>query len=150
MVTINKDITSISTGIICHQVNCRGAMGAGLARAIRARFPKVYEDYMRDFRRGELKLGHVIFSEIYKNPLLCVASLCGQYNYGRSGQYTNYKALEICFSKVVGYRNSNFSTAGGGIFIPYKLGCGLAGGQWPIVLHLIERIIPDAIICKPT
>jgi len=125
-------------------------MGAGLARAIREKFPIVYQDYRNAYNQGELELGHVIFSKIQKDPLLYVASLCGQYNYGRSGQYTNYKALEICFSKVVGYRNSNFSPARGEIFIPYKLGCGLAGGQWPIVLRLLERIIPDAIICKPT
>ena len=30
---------------ICHQVNCQGVMGSGIARQIRERWPEVYKDY---------------------------------------------------------------------------------------------------------
>lgn len=39
---VNGDITKSSTGIIAHQVNCRGLMGAGVAKSIKAAFPNVY------------------------------------------------------------------------------------------------------------
>ena len=31
--------------IICHQVNCKGVMGAGLAKQIRDKWPDVYDRY---------------------------------------------------------------------------------------------------------
>ena len=33
--------------IICHQVNCRAAMGAGLARQIRDKWPVVFDEYVK-------------------------------------------------------------------------------------------------------
>ena len=30
---------------ICHQVNCQGVMGSGIARQIRERWPRVYDGY---------------------------------------------------------------------------------------------------------
>ena len=29
---------------ICHQVNCQGVMGSGIAKQIRERWPEVYKD----------------------------------------------------------------------------------------------------------
>ena len=31
--------------IICHQVNCQGVMGSGVAKEVRERFPNVYEEF---------------------------------------------------------------------------------------------------------
>lgn len=36
--------------IICHQVNCRAAMGAGLARQIRDKWPVVFDEYVKTTR----------------------------------------------------------------------------------------------------
>ena len=30
---------------ICHQVNCQGRMGSGIAKQIKKRWPRVYEVY---------------------------------------------------------------------------------------------------------
>jgi len=43
---IDKDITTVEIGVMVSQVNCRGVMGAGVAKAIRDRWPIVYiENY---------------------------------------------------------------------------------------------------------
>lgn len=42
---INGDITEVTNGYIIHQVNDKGVMGAGVALAIRNKFPAHYEDY---------------------------------------------------------------------------------------------------------
>ena len=39
--------------IICHQVNCRAAMGAGLARQIRDKWPVVFDEYVKGHRVEE-------------------------------------------------------------------------------------------------
>ena len=50
--------------VVCHQVNCQGVMGAGLAAQIRRMFPGVYEDYRRECEKvakpSDL-LGKVLF-----------------------------------------------------------------------------------------
>ena len=38
---IKKDITTIEKGVIMHQVNCQNVMGAGVAKALYTKHPKV-------------------------------------------------------------------------------------------------------------
>lgn len=45
----NGDLLKSNCNIICHQVNCQGVMGAGIAKQIRLTYPsvfKAYEDYV--------------------------------------------------------------------------------------------------------
>lgn len=42
--------------IICHQVNCQGVMGSGVAKEVRERYPKVYEQYHEFMRAKQLRL----------------------------------------------------------------------------------------------
>jgi len=34
------------------------------------------------------------------------------------------------------------------VYIPYKIGCDLAGGDWNIIEKIIEEDFPDAIIVR--
>lgn len=150
--TIQKDITTVIEGIICHQVNCQGVMGAGLAKQIRAKFPNAYTDYMEAHRKGRLVLGNVIFSIESATPPLYIANLCGQNMYGREkGRvYTNYASVRKCLTTVATSREYNFTKSQIylPIYIPFNMGCSLAGGNWPTILEIIKETIPDAIIAK--
>ena len=152
MKVINQDITTIETGIIGHQCNCRGVMGGGVALAIQHKWPKTYKDYMTAYKEGKLVLGNVIpsmVSTIEEDPLI-VMHLCGQFHYGRSTVYTNYDALEKALIEMKRLQ-CLYSEAYGSrlpIYLPYGIGCGLAGGEWRIVEPIIEKIIPDVILCK--
>lgn len=53
----NSDITNVTSGIIAHGVNCLGVMGAGVALAIRQRWPVVYEAYQKNSVLGDELLG---------------------------------------------------------------------------------------------
>jgi len=142
MIINTGDILKVSSGIICHQVNCKGKMGAGIALAIRRKWSVVYHDYMQNYRNGKLELGHVILSMVIPDQLY-VASLCGQDKYGRDRRYTSYKAVRKCLNKVVSYEEL-FSP----IYIPMGMGCSLAGGDWNKMIKIIEEIIPNAIIIE--
>jgi len=137
---IKGDILEVKHGIVCHQVNCMGKMGAGIALDIRRTWPMVYTDYMNAYRQGKLNLGNVIFSEVAKN-ILYVANLCGQYYYGRDKRYTDYDAVKNCLKELVKYDDGRLT-----IYIPKGMGCSLAGGNWSIVSGLIDEIIPNAIV----
>ncbi len=42
---IDGDLFSTKSNYICHQVNCQGKMGSGVAKQIRTKFPTVYKWY---------------------------------------------------------------------------------------------------------
>jgi O-acetyl-ADP-ribose deacetylase (regulator of RNase III) len=65
MQIISADILSIDSGIITHQVNCRGVMGAGLAKALRKRYPAIFPEYRKLCINGQLRPGMI--------QLICVA-----------------------------------------------------------------------------
>jgi O-acetyl-ADP-ribose deacetylase (regulator of RNase III) len=133
-----KNILDVTDGIICQQVNCKGVMGAGLALQIRNKYPTVYDAYRKYYKKGLLDLGVVFMVPV--SSTLIVANLCGQYGYGRDKQYTDYYALMDCFSFL------QTSRRGKNIYIPYKMGCRLGGGDWKKVNHIIKQYLPDAII----
>lgn len=115
--------------IICHQVNCMGVMGAGLAKQVRDKWPVVFSEYKKICDPD--KLGD--FQMVQVAPQLYVANLFGQLSFGRDKRQTNYAALGTAlFRAMKEHTNATFR-------VPYGLGCGLAGGNWATVLNLIEE-----------
>ena len=116
--------------IICHQVNCKGVMGAGLAKQVRDKWPVVFSEYKKIC--GHDKLGD--FQMVQVAPQLYVANLFGQLNFGRDKRQTNYAALTAAlFGAMKEHPGATFR-------VPYGLGCGLAGGNWETVLNIIKEI----------
>lgn len=134
---IKGDILDVTDGIIVQQVNCFGVMGAGLAKQIRDKWPKVYNHYLDKVSyapRSKDLLGMTCWSKIDSN--LSVASIFGQYDYGHSGTYTIYPALFKGLDFVFGISESDKLP----IYIPKGLGCGLAGGNWIFVEDYIKGL----------
>ena len=115
-----------------------------MALQIRNKFPQVYEDYIAELHEGQLFLGNTIITEVDAVNQLYVASLCGQYKYGRKGLFTDYDAFEASLRKVKVYNDRIGELP---VYIPYFIGCGLAGGDWNIISRIIDEHIPKAIIC---
>jgi O-acetyl-ADP-ribose deacetylase (regulator of RNase III) len=136
MKTIPGDILNITEGIICHQVNCKGVMGTGIALKIRKKWPHVYNDYRWAYKEGLLFLGNMLTTRA--RPGLHVAHLCGQDGYGRDKMYTDYEALAKCMTTL--------SAIDRPIWIPRGMGCSNAGGDWTIVSDMIEHLLPSATI----
>ena len=127
------DILTSNADIICHQVNCNGVMGAGLAKQIRERYPKVYELYRNRCRDsiGSL-LGQNQYILVDDNKW--IANLFCQDGYGRDKRYTDYGALTKSFTSLICDMGECV------IAIPYGIGCGLAGGDWNIVSGIIKDV----------
>lgn len=135
----NGDLLNSNANIIAHQVNARGVMGSGVALAVKTKYPEVFQSYRKFFEEGKLKLGKVDFAKTNDGKI--VANMCGQDRYGRDGkQYTDYEALEKCFDKTARYmKEKNLDS----IAFPFKLGCGLGGGDWNIVFAMIKEYFKD-------
>lgn len=147
---IKCDIFESGADIICHQVNCQGVMGSGIAKQVKEKYPKVYEAYVSECKRhsSEELLGGAQVVQL--NNTICIANLFGQDKYGYDGKvYTDYKALENALFEVAVWATVNDKTK---IAIPYKLGCARGGGDWNIVYEMITRLFDfeqfEILICE--
>jgi O-acetyl-ADP-ribose deacetylase (regulator of RNase III) len=135
---VTGDLLSAPSDYIAHQANCRGVMGAGLAKQIRILNPKLFELYQqfcRNYKATDL-LGK---SFIYNN----IITVFGQLNYGfdKSVVYTDYNALRRAFTAI-----HNRLPIDKSIAFPFGFGCGLANGDWNIVEQLINDCFPNRTI----
>jgi len=128
--------------IIGHVVNCQGVMGSGIAKLIKQKYPTVFEDYqetLQDFDAFQQDpLGHVEICYLDAYPK-AVVNFYAQRYYGAGERHLNYGALANGFAwlstkldkqNVVGF--------------PYKMGSDRAGGDWGIVLEMIEFFFKDS------
>jgi len=141
MVYVNGDILTPVTDdrptIVCHQVNCKGVMGSGLAKQVRAELPGVYEVYKEKCDAGFARLGQVQVCSAILTTGYLVANVFGQWGYGTEKRHTDYEALRNAFTYLA-EAYSQYT-----IRIPYKMGCGLGGGDWEIVESIIKETLCD-------
>jgi O-acetyl-ADP-ribose deacetylase (regulator of RNase III) len=129
---INTNILDVTDGTIVHSVNCMGPQG-GLAGAIAKKWPHVrnkYLEYIRLLQNSPMIMGDVLYVQAEKDIL--ISNIFGQYNISNHSRQTEYAALKQGFIDVA-------KKAVGDIHIPYKIGCGLGGGDWDLVWQLIEN-----------
>lgn len=143
--TVKKDILTVEKGIICHQVNCRGVMGAGLAKAIAKKWPQVERKYAGAVRASRDILGACLLTDAQEG--IIVANLFGQRGTGTFQRQTHYGALANAMCEL---RQANIESYRQPLYIPYGMGCGLGGGDWTIVHELIAGVLKDqtVYICK--
>lgn len=142
------DVLEAEADMICHQTNCLGIMGAGLASQIKQKYPKVYEKY-------KLKCGIYLTESMYEPsipPLLgqaqlveidndkYIANLFGQMGIGEGEVLTDYNALKNAFYDALKQLYFNLDKpAEIVVAIPCFIGCGIAGGDWNIVFKFIKE-----------
>ncbi len=146
---IPKDITTVKApAMIMQGVNCQGAMGSGVARALYEKWPIVKKEYL-ETPVEEMKLG--IVQAVKVEPDLYVLNCFTQEYFGNDGRkYASAKAIRNClmYIKFLGIRFKIYN-----IYAPL-IGCGLGGLDWETeVLPEFERFEAENIkfnitICK--
>lgn len=142
---IKGNILDYDNDIIVQQVNCKGVMGAGLAKQIMDMYPEVPIEYknfvvkkMKTLKDTSQLLGETLFVDVYDGKI--IANIFGQNNirtdYMDKTVYTNTEAL------VEGFKNvkKKAQELGMSVGIPTYIGCGLAGGDWHKIKPLIEDL----------
>lgn len=143
---IKMNAVDVNEGILAHGCNIMGVMDAGIALAIREKWPQVFEQYKdvcemfsETDEESEL-LGVVDMVRISEEPSLMVANCITHGGIGIGGIYADIFAVEMSLNKVVEYaRVEGIDT----IYMP-KIGCGLGGLKWdedvkPIVEEISEN-----------
>lgn len=151
--TVNGDLLQSNLPLIAHQTNCLGVMGAGIAKAIKNKWSIVYTQYVdkcRHYNYSKDLLGKCQVCVTEDEPIKFVANLFGEYSFTESvapfeNRHTDYDALKksLLHLKAI-CENTEVTKIG----IPYKLGCGLAGGDWDEVVYpmLQELFANDSTI----
>ena len=146
---IKCDIFESGADIICHQVNCQGVMGSGVAKQIREKYPWVYATYKRAcdnaHSSGSRLLGRC--QSVFIDEQRLIVNIFAQDNFGYDGNcYTDYNALRDCLEMIKDrYHNKTLA-------IPYLMACHRGGGSWDIVSKMIEEVFADndceILICE--
>ena len=133
---VNGNLLDMKTNFICHQVNCQGVMGSGLAKQIREKWPCVYDVYKK--RVSPKELGKICLVNIVGNiPIQGVINMFAQDGYGSDGRrYTSYDAFWNCLHEI-----KNILPKGDSIAFPDHIGCGLGGANWNIIRAMIEEVL---------
>lgn len=133
------NILEVKKGIICHQVNCMGVMGGGLAMQIKKKYPNVFMAYhtLCKLYNPETLIGTTQIVECDSNNI--IVNVFGQKNHTGEKVLTDYYALLEAFtSLLMQVKAGDFGKTN--ILMPYKIGCGLAGGDWDIVYGILNGL----------
>jgi O-acetyl-ADP-ribose deacetylase (regulator of RNase III) len=172
MKIIQQNMLEIGSGVLFHQVNCQGIMGGGIAYALAKKFPGLEKAYreniaMRvknakndrefigsyltedgdilceDGLANDVMLGSTFLWTAPK-PNLYIANVFGQGYVSSIHRMTSYDATVRAFEVLT----KNDIIRNNPLYFPFKMGCGLGGGDWDIYSAIINRYFPDAIICQ--
>lgn len=149
----NGNILDSGADIICHQVNCQGAMNSGVAKAIRQKWPKVYTEYKAKCDYEEATVNDLYGQ--YENPIdwsecllgdiqvvlveenKAVINMFAQQYYGYDQKrYTSYDAFWYCLGRIKRIINPEKTIA-----FPARIGCVRGGANWNVILTMIEEVL---------
>lgn len=140
---IEGNLLDSTAEYILQQVNCQRKMNSGVAKAIREKWPIVFEKYF-DYciitnAKIEPLLGTVL--PVRVNDTQTVLNLFAQENFGYDGRrYTSYDAIDTCFEKVAKKCEKDGIKS---IALPYHMSCDRGGANWNIIMEMIKQHFED-------
>lgn len=132
--------------VIVHGCNAKGIMGSGVAKAIKEKYPKAFEEYRLFYEQNGLKLGQTIWVDCEKH---IIVNAITQESFGKDGKrYVSYDAITSCFHDInaIGRMSqldeSNAHKPFKSIALPL-IGAGLGGGDWNVISGIISEQCED-------
>lgn len=168
---ITGNILDIDCGIICQQVNCAGGYGAGISGKISWKYPEVEKRYRKLCRttpKNEL-LG--MCQPVRVSDTLIIVNIFAEMDYANAYETgivsTDMDALveglrKVC-EKYTGWtrnttgagdagsgRNNNKASEEGHakVYVPWRIGCGLAGGDWDELCRRVDGLELSIVAVK--
>lgn len=133
--TILGNLCDATEEYIVHQCNCRTYTAKGVASALFQRFP--YANSYR-IRQTPSSTGSIERFGDGKEQRFIVSFYaqrnCGPCSYSSETYEQRLEWFESCFEQLIHQYHPK------SIAMPFKIGCGLAGGDWNIYLALLKRL----------
>jgi len=122
--------------VIMHCANLQNVFGSGVAKSIKERYPAAYEaDTEHHTKNRKSPISYAGFAGYNR----AIVNLYGQEFYGRDKRHLNYGRLAEALIEA----RSCVYTLKTKIGIPYNMGCDRAGGDFNIVLEMVEYIFRE-------
>ena len=137
---VKGNLLDATEHIIAHQVNCQRKMNSGVAKAIREKYPDVYEEY----RNTEPELGktETVYAYDDNGDRKIILNMYSQNMYGYDGkQYTNYDAFRQCCKTIV--ENCRNMTKKYTVAMPYKIASDRGGADWDKIMDILLEEFTD-------
>lgn len=138
------DLLESNCSHIIHGCNAQRVMNAGIAKAIRTKWPGVWKDYS-SAPDDIMQPGNIIWTAPNngdENPYRIISAITQKY-YGRdtARRYVSYDAIDKCLRGAafgIDMSHSSNST----IAMP-MIGAGLGGGDWGVISSIIKSVEED-------
>ena len=149
--TINGDLLEATDTIICHQINCRSRGTAGIAAKIFKKFPWAnnYDSprtpgffYLRGNGKDQRFVIGIAGQIMPGLPSKDIKSLDSKWN--REDYFI--QALSYMKEMIYNWKDNPEFPPLESIAFPYKIGCGLGGGDWSVYSTLLQRFAHDISI----
>lgn len=128
--------------VLVHGCNCMCNMGAGIALAIKNKYPEAYNVDLQTKKGASNKLGTYSRANISRsNGSFVIVNAYTQYDWKGNGVLADYSAVRQVFRTI----KKDFA----GLRIVYPLiGAGLAKGNWQIIKSIIdEELVGETHYC---
>lgn len=142
IIEIKGNLLDSKSQIIVHQTNTQCSMGAGVAKMIKEKWPLVYHQYALLCKAHsyapESLLGNIQLLNINEGQK--IVNLFAQNTLLPNKCNTDYDAFKKGIHNLVCYCKSNNIES---VAFPYKIGCGLGGGDWDKINTIIQEGFKD-------
>lgn len=142
---INGDLLESEAKYLCHQCNCVTTSYSGLAKFIFQKYPysDIYSmrENVKDLPIPGQEPGNIIICGDGENNRYIINMIAQFYPGYAKFKYDTIddriKYFKRCLSEIKKINNLE------SIAFPYKIGCGLAGGEWDIYEKMIDDFASD-------
>ena len=124
---ITGDITAITDGYIMHQVNCQNVMGAGVAKSLATKYPKVkeaYHNFAKTYAKPKERFRWIQPVRVSESLVIC--NSFSQFSFGNSRMtgicYTDMLTLKSALKRF----DARAKKAGKRAYVPAYIGCGIS------------------------
>ena len=123
--------------VIIHGCNCFCKMGAGIAYAVKQKYPLAYQADLRTISGAPTKLGTYTYSiqkHYYHPKNIIVINAYTQFGYTNSHDLiVDYDAIRTVMSSInVDFQDNSISMP--------RIGAGLGGGNWKEISDIINSV----------
>jgi O-acetyl-ADP-ribose deacetylase (regulator of RNase III) len=152
LVQLQCDITSLEPGfVICHQCNCVTWNAAGLAKILFEKYPMANTYYTKHQQGIQSQPGTIDISHDFKTSNYII-NMYGQFSPGsikkEEEEYRNREEyFKNCLKELKNFVIANHVKK---VAFPYKIGCGLAGGNWNNYFQMLNSFAKEVNMEKVT
>lgn len=142
---ITGDLMSAEEHYLVHGCNAQGAMGSGVAKLIRDKYPEAYTEYRAEYDRKGLAVGETVWVNCGQHTIINAIT---QEFYGRDPNvvYVDYDGLATAMAMinyVAVVLNASLEPGHLTRVAMPLIGAGLANGSWAKIAEIIEEESKD-------